>query len=72
MKTIPQIQMFPNQIHMVKMKIEIAKSQKPEVFRLMTRTLILTHFRLGGKWGGGYNSLSLWISEDKRYRNPNP
>ena len=24
-KTIPHIQMFPNKIHMVKMKIEIAK-----------------------------------------------
>ena len=51
--------MFPNQIHMVKMKIEIAKSHKPEVFCAMTRTLILAHFRWEGKDGGGHDSLSL-------------
>ena len=35
-KTIPQIQMFSNQILMVNMKTEIAKSRKSEVFNLMT------------------------------------
>ena len=64
--------MFSNQIHMVKMKIEIAKSRKPEVFCAMTRTLILAHFRWGGKDGGGHDSLSIWMVKDKNYGNPNP
>ena len=38
----------------------------------MTRTLILAHFRWGGKEGGGYDSLSLWMMEDKTYGNLNP
>ena len=37
----------------------------------MTQTLILAHFWWGGKNGGGYGSLSLWIVEDKSY-DPNP
>ena len=71
-KTIPQIQMFSNQIHMVNMKIEIAKSRKSEVFNLITRPLILAHFEWGGNEGEGYDSLSLWMVEDKSYGNPNP
>ena len=34
--------------------------------------LFLVHFRWGGEEGGVYNSLSLWMVEDKSYRNPNP
>ena len=60
MKTIPHIQMFLNQIYMVKMKNESQKSRKLEVFHPMTRTLILTHFLLRWKklWRQ-YLSLSL-------------
>ena len=31
----------------------------------MTQTLIKVHFWCGGKEGGGYGSLPLWIVEDK-------
>ena len=51
MKTIPQIQMFSNQIHKVKMKNEVVEAHKTEVFGPMTQTLILTHVRLGWKEG---------------------
>ena len=34
--------------------------------------LFLAHFRWGGEEGGGYNSLSLWMVEDKSYGNCNP
>ena len=57
-KTIPRIEMFPNQIHTVKMKIEIVEVHKPEVFYSMTQTLILAHFRWARKDGGGYDSQS--------------
>ena len=65
-KTIPQIQMFSNQIHMVNMKIEIAKSRKSKVFNLMTRPLILAHFRWRRKKGW-----MLWLSiflDDERQK----
>ena len=38
----------------------------------MTQTLILAYFRWGGKEGGGYDSQSLWMVEDKSYENSNP
>ena len=60
-QTIPQIQMFPNQIHTVKMKIEIVEVHKPEVFYSMTQTLILAHFQWGGKESGGYMGLGHFI-----------
>ena len=34
-------------------------------------TLFLAHFDWGGKEGGGYESLSLWMVEDKRLWKPN-
>ena len=65
--------MFSNlKFKVLKMTLKLLEVSKIHDIPLDDLILFLAHFRWGGEEGGGYNSLSLWMVEDKSYGNCNP
>ena len=75
MKSIPDSNVFESTPHNEDKDCCRKKSYKPKVFRLMTQTTTLMHFRLGERDGGGCDFFSLWRWKTtlwKSYGNLNP
>ena len=65
--------MFPNlKFQVLKMTLKLLAISQSHELLLNDSTLFLAHFDWGGKEGGGYESLSLWMVEDKRLWKLNP
>ena len=65
--------MFPNlKFQVLKMTLKLLAVSQAHELLPNDSTMFLAHFEWGGKEGGGYDSLSFWMVEDKRLWKPNP